>query len=96
MSMRRTHHTRACHTRQVDAAPGGGSVVEHVLAVKPLVTIPAVIAPYTASIFKAQVAALLSDLQAEINKQAAAAAAGASDAAGAAAGAASGDAAADA
>jgi len=47
--------------------------VEHVLAVKPLVSIPAAIAPYTSSIFKKQVADLLQDLEHEIIRQQAAA-----------------------
>jgi hypothetical protein len=46
--------------------------VEHVLAVKPMLAIPAAVAPYTSSIFKKQVALLLQDLQAEIERQAAA------------------------
>eukprot|EP00775_Hariotina_reticulata_P013851 gene13851-13973_t len=52
--------------------PGRGCRVEHVLAVKPLVSIPAAIAPYTSSIFKKQVADLLQDLEQEINRQASA------------------------
>jgi hypothetical protein len=59
---------------QVQPLPGGGSRIEHILAVKPLLSIPAAVAPYTSSIFKSQVAALLADLQAEIDRQAAAAA----------------------
>jgi len=53
--------------------PGRGCRVEHVLAVKPLVSIPAAIAPYTSSIFKKQVADLLQDLEHEIIRQQAAA-----------------------
>jgi hypothetical protein len=49
-----------------------------VLAVKPVLAIPAAVANYTSSIFKSQVAALLADLQAEIDRQAEAAAAAAS------------------
>jgi hypothetical protein len=62
----------------VKPLPGGGSSIEHVLAVKPVLAIPAAVANYTSSIFKSQVAALLADLQAEIDRQAEAAAAAAS------------------
>lgn len=64
----RHHH---CCCKKVEALPCGGSRIEHVLAVKPLLSIPAVVAPYTSSIFKQQVAALLADLAAEIERQAA-------------------------
>jgi len=63
---------------QVQPLPGGGSRIEHVLAVKPLLSIPAAVAPYTSSIFKSQVAALLQDLEAELDRQCSAAAAAAS------------------
>lgn len=54
---------------QVEQAAAGGCRIEHVLAVKPLLAIPAAIAPYTSSIFKEQVAALLQDLNREICRQ---------------------------
>ena len=63
---------------QVQPLPDGGSRIEHVLAVKPLLSIPAAVAPYTSSIFKSQVATLLADLQAELDRQMEAAAAAAS------------------
>lgn len=63
---------------QVIPLSGGGCRIEHILAVKPLLSIPAAVAPYTSSIFKSQVSALLADLQAEIDRQAAAVAAAAS------------------
>jgi hypothetical protein len=62
----------------VQPLPGGGSRIKHVLAVKPLLSIPAAVAPYTSSIFKSQVAAVMADLQAELERQADAAAAAAS------------------
>jgi hypothetical protein len=65
---------------QVSAAGPGCCRVEHVLAVKPMLAIPAAVAPYTSSIFKKQVALLLQDLQAEIERQAAAQAGGANKA----------------
>lgn len=61
---------------QVSPSAPGCCRVEHVLAVKPLLAIPAAVAPYTSSIFKKQVALLLQDLQAEIERQAAAQAPG--------------------
>jgi hypothetical protein len=61
---------------QVSPAGPGCCRIEHVLAVKPMLAIPAAVAPYTSSIFKKQVALLLQDLQAEIERQAAAQAAG--------------------
>ena len=60
---------------QVEPAAAGGCRIEHILAVKPVMTIPPIIAPYTASIFKQQVAALLKDLEGEIDRQLATAAA---------------------
>lgn len=48
------------------------------MAVKPILSIPAAISGYTSSIFKSQVAALLDDLEAEIDRQMEAAAAAAS------------------
>lgn len=60
---------------QVEPLPSGGSRIEHVLAVKPLLSIPAAVAPYTGKIFKSQVAALLQDLKGEIDRQAEATAA---------------------
>jgi hypothetical protein len=60
---------------QVNPTAPGCCRVEHVLAVKPMLAIPAAVAPYTSSIFKKQVALLLQDLQAEIERQAAAQAA---------------------
>jgi hypothetical protein len=63
---------------QVIPLSGGGCRIEHILAVKPLLSIPAAVSPYTSSIFKSQVSALMADLQAEIDRQAAAVAAAAS------------------
>ncbi|KAF6255289.1 hypothetical protein COO60DRAFT_1641630 [Scenedesmus sp. NREL 46B-D3] len=57
---------------QVSAVAPGCCRVEHVLAVKPVVAIPDAVAPYTSSSFKRQVVHLLQDLQAEIERQAAA------------------------
>lgn len=55
---------------QVQSLPGGGSSAEYVLAVQPLFPIPAAVAPYTSGIFKQQVADLLEDVQAELDRQA--------------------------
>jgi hypothetical protein len=63
---------------QVAPLTAGGCRIEHILPLKPLLSIPAAVAPYTSKIFKSQVAALLADLQSEIDRQAAAAAAAAS------------------
>lgn len=60
---------------QVQAAADGGCRIEHILAVKPVMEIPAAIAPYTSSIFKQQVGKLLQDLQHAIDRQLAATAA---------------------
>ncbi len=49
---------------------GGGTRAEYFLAVQPLLPIPAAVAPYTSGIFKKQVADLLEDVQAELNRQA--------------------------
>jgi ribosome-associated toxin RatA of RatAB toxin-antitoxin module len=57
---------------QVEAAPGGGCRIEHILAVKPVMEIPPAIAPYTSSIFKQQVGKLLQDLERAISKEVAA------------------------
>ncbi|KIZ07366.1 hypothetical protein MNEG_0592 [Monoraphidium neglectum] len=51
---------------------GGGARVEHVLAVKPTMPIPAAISQYTQGIFTRQVSNILRDLEREIIKQAAA------------------------
>lgn len=57
---------------QVEPAPGGCRI-EHILAVKPVMDIPAYIAPYTSSIFKQQVGKLLQDLEQAIAREVAAA-----------------------
>lgn len=59
---------------QIEAAPGGGCYIEHILAVKPVMEIPPPIAPYTSSIFKQQVLKLLQDLEGAIRRELAAAA----------------------
>lgn len=69
-------HAPCCNTlnapctarRQVLPREGGGCVVEHVLAVKPLVDVPPAVAPYTSHIFKQQVAGLLRDLADEVER----------------------------
>lgn len=59
-------------SQQVLPAAGGGCRIEHILAVKPVMEIPAAIAPYTSSIFKQQVGKLLQDLEHAIDRQLAA------------------------
>jgi hypothetical protein len=63
-------------TAQIHALPGGGTCAEYVLAVQPLLPIPAAVAPYTSGIFKKQVSDLLEDLledlQSELSRQVAA------------------------
>lgn len=54
---------------QIHALPGGGTCAEYVLAVQPLLPIPAAVAPYTSGIFKKQVSDLLEDLQSELGRQ---------------------------
>lgn len=53
------------------ATGGGRTRIEHVLAVKPVMPIPAAIAQYTKGIFTRQVANILQDLNREIVAQAA-------------------------
>lgn len=55
---------------QLEPLEGGGTRAEYHLAVQPLLPIPAAVAPYTGGIFKKQVADLLEDVQAELNRQA--------------------------
>ena len=76
----------ACLHRAGQVLPreGGGCVVEHVLAVKPLVDVPPAVAPYTSSIFKQQVAGLLRDLAGEAARLTGGAEVAAAEAAGAA------------
>ncbi len=57
------------HT-QVTPAGQCSCTVEHVLAVKPLMPIPAAISQYTKNIFTRQVMAILADLSAEVERQA--------------------------
>lgn len=54
---------------QVRATGRNSCVIEHVLAVKPLLPIPGPVAHYTKSIFTRQVSNILNDLQAEIERQ---------------------------
>lgn len=59
---------------QVSPTPGGAgrARIEHVLAVKPLMPIPAAISQYTRGIFTRQVSNILRDLEREIAAKAAA------------------------